>query len=739
MQRLTNIFKVEFFQYLLLFIVSFGIYFFFLHPIFLNINSQLSSITLDSLKNYYTFVYHISNDEKALQFNGMNYPFGEHVVYTDAQPIISIPLQKLTFTHPYLIGILHSLMFLSFIVSPLVLFAIIIHFEIDRVSAFLVSIAVSLIAPQYLKINAGHFALAYGFVFPISILLLLHYLKRPSLKNSVKLFSFNLILFLLHPYLGFASSIFHFVALFVYILIKPNKHQFLKTAFTAFTSGLMPPILFKFFMFMTDTHVNRTTEPFGTEVMIENIDSLLAPVFGPFQKIMETFFPNRTGHFEGHSYLGFFTIALSSLLILIVPIRFKKLRLNKELLSLFIGSLFLLFVSFGWHLKIFERLQVNISALNQFRAVCRFAWLFYYTLPIFVFISVYKIVIAGIKEKSLVIMRAVAVLFFLFNLVESNYFFKLDERSYWKFRNIFHEAYLTKEEKEIIALIEKNKPQAILPLPIFHGGSEMYDRPGSSNSMLPAMLYSYHTGLPILSVMMSRTSQSETKDLIQTLNSYKKNKTLEPLFASNDFLIINTSDAKLPDEERLLKELKIDRSNDSLEFGFISLQKLMQKKLDSTVVDITGTDFESPDNNCIRFIQNGDETPFTEAKMLNYEVIYALDSNKVRSANYILSFHFHYAETTYRALAVDLIVEETLNGTGEWKYVIPVRNLSGFYNGFGVFEYKCKLNPHATYKFLFKGNLDETYRISNFLIRPEGISTRFVNDRKDTLYNNFPQ
>ena len=45
-------------------------------------------------------------DQQALVFNGMNFPFGEHVIYTDCQPILTFILRLLPFTHNYLIGII---------------------------------------------------------------------------------------------------------------------------------------------------------------------------------------------------------------------------------------------------------------------------------------------------------------------------------------------------------------------------------------------------------------------------------------------------------------------------------------------------------------------------------------------------------------------------------------------------------------------------------------------------------
>src|SRR5688500_18389289 len=42
----------------------------------------------DAIKNYYTYLYS-SLYGSGHHFSGMNYPFGEHVVFTDSQPILS--------------------------------------------------------------------------------------------------------------------------------------------------------------------------------------------------------------------------------------------------------------------------------------------------------------------------------------------------------------------------------------------------------------------------------------------------------------------------------------------------------------------------------------------------------------------------------------------------------------------------------------------------------------------------
>ena len=46
----------------------------------------------DAVKNYFTFAWHVKYDESWLHFAGSNYPYGEHVCYTDGHPIVSLLL-----------------------------------------------------------------------------------------------------------------------------------------------------------------------------------------------------------------------------------------------------------------------------------------------------------------------------------------------------------------------------------------------------------------------------------------------------------------------------------------------------------------------------------------------------------------------------------------------------------------------------------------------------------------------
>jgi len=717
---------------LLLFAASLVLYSIYLYPVFLNLNSLLSSITLDSIKNYYTFVYNIRHGGFDFEFKGMNYPFGEHVVYTDCQPLLGFILKLVPPLYPYSIGILHGLLFLSFVMTPLILFRILRIWQLPTIPAFMFSLGLALLSPQFQKINGGHHALAYGCIFPYAILLLLKWYNYNNIRSLFAIFLYNTLIFFIHPYLGFCLCLFTFITMLVSVLITQRRKK-LRTYLYLLIAGILPLVVFKVFMFLTDKHAGRPTEPFGAEVLVENIGSLLVPVFGPFQSFFTKIFPAPTEHFEGHSYLGAATLFTSVVFFITLPFIVRKKQFSSDVIALFISALLILFFSFGWHHHLLRFLNITLPELKQFRAVSRFAYVFYFCFPLVLIVLIYRVF--NIYSKTF-LTTVLSVLFLGLSIWEANDYLKMNASVYWHFPNFFNEKYLNSNDKKGLEFVVNSHSQAIMPLPLFHGGSEMYDRRGSSNSMIPSMIYSYHSALPIVSMMGSRTSITESEELINLLNSYKKENVLRSKLKKENLLIIKTDDELLPDEERLAKKVYFEARQDSITLGEISIAKLFEQKLDNLLYDIS--DSTTIDKRKVVFVASANRKPFLEANMDDYEKIMTLSPNQLDAGKYVISFHYYYPERNFKWLATDLIITEGENETYRWAQNIPVRILSGFYKGFGVFEYFVDIQPSTRYEFILKGRESKTYHIRNFLLRPANISTKYIQN-SITLLNNFPE
>ena len=319
--------------------------------------------------------------------------------------------------------------------------------------------------------------------------------------------------------------------------------------------------------------------------------------------------------------------------------------------------------------------------------------------------------------------------------MEGHYFFERDKQYFWHFKNVFKYEALSSEEKQIVQQLKISKAQAILPLPLFHVGSEMYDRIGSDLSMIPSMIYSFHTGVPIISSWMSRTSMTETREVLQLMNAKKKNKLAFNKMNGQPIFIIKTNDKLLPDEERLDKKVEYFLKNDSLQFGVTKSEVLNSQIVTKSALLLKRNLFGDTAN--IVFIKTENRKPYLEAKLEGFETMYVLDSNKVKTGSYILSFRYYYSGKNYKSLAGNVLVTRNDGKEYKWLYYQQLSTLSGFYNNYDVFEFKVDLEKNCRYEFSINGHLGEPFHVSHFLLRPENTDVMLEEETGSRSLNNF--
>ncbi len=718
--------------YLLLFLAGLIIYMCYFPQVLLHPNSVMSNNQEDALKNYYTFVYHTTHDATMLNFEGMNFPFGEHVVYTDSQPVISFVLRFMPFTHPYLVGILHWMIFLSLICTPLILFSFLRRLNLPVIASFFSALALGVLAPQFYKLNLGHYALAYTIIIPLEILLIYDLLILGKRKTGWWLCVYNCVLFFLHPYIGFSTALFCFLTLLIFFTLKFRRQKNYQALLYAGISGVVPVLFFQVFMALTDHHRGRPTLPFGLDNWNSSAGGILVPGYGPMSKIMSGIFHVHPENFEAYAYLGAFLILSGFAMMISLPFIWKRIKVNAVITALFIASLLLLMLSFGYHNTLMDLVGVRISALDQFRATGRFAWFFYYMLPIL--LITICISILHIRPHYEKIMNTAAVIFFACNMFEAHFYFNFDIDEHWKFRNVFNESQLTKEERDQVRSIRESRYKGIVPLRLFHGGSEMYERPGIYYAMPPALLYSYHCKLPVISTFLSRTSITETEELINIFNPYLKRSVAKDLLPEGDYLVVTAAEPLLADEERVLEKSHFLANVDSTQLLKISKREILDPGMRSFSFFKPGENFEAG----TVYIPWENRKPFLRSNINDLERFYILDSNLVAPGDYIVSLHFHYDEKVYKAVSGNLIISRARESEYSWEFNPSLRVLNGFYEGFGVLEFKLPVESGCRYEFMIKGYHDQYYHISDFLLRPAQLDVIAADKNNDTLLNNFP-
>lgn len=472
----------------------------------------------DAFKNYYTLAYYIDHNTDLMQFNGMNYPFGEHVVYTDNQPAIAIFLDFLNAFLPiddHLAFVMLLLFISSMIIGISAMSEIV---KAENRSIWLIAIAsvgVMLLSPQLQRIS-GHYSLAYAGIIPITFWLDFQMTRNLRFTHQLFVISWLLICAFIHPYLLVMQCGLLLLASFVRNLRSgSNWLTHLKSSLVY----LLPIILFQLVVWLTDSVSDRPSSPYGFLAYKASIESVFLPIglpyFEPFtQAFSDVLHPSSEGFF----YLG-----ASSLIVAFIAFWLMLKSRTRDFLqvdqntvyihSLLIASLPLLVLSLGlpFAIKPLDEFLPILGPLRQFRGIGRFTFVVYYAFGLNLILYLSNSL--GNSNQSLktrwISYTLIALLFF-------------EAANYWWFiqdEKISQTIDTTVEP----AKLNPQEFQCIYPLPYFHIGSETFRTSGNERILSRALELSLATGLPLNAVQMSRTSLGQTIqqfDLTTVANDY---------------------------------------------------------------------------------------------------------------------------------------------------------------------------------------------------------------------------
>lgn len=543
----------------LCFFLAFGVLFFFYSKILLHPNDVLFSADGDGIKNYYTYLYQANYSTSLVNFTGMNYPYYEHVVYTDGHPFLAFVIRSLGLAE-YGIGILNFLMLLSFPIASFFIFKILRHYQVSNLWAVLAGIALAFLSPQIFRMM-GHFSLAYVFAIPGLFWFLIKYTQNKSWKWSVLIGLYTTVFFFTHPYLGMILLLFAATYWLICTIQAKNRWAML---LPLALQVILPFALFQGFMLLTDTHVDRLSNPAGFFHYYAGWKSLLIPHDGPLSGIFSAF-EVKIGEWETWAYLGFPTVVFMMILIVYAiknrkKIEFKQL-LRSELMLFVLTAYLILLFSFCFPLKYdwLRWIADLVSPIKQFRVLGRFAWVFYYVITIASIVGFYKV----FRHRKPLMFDLIFVSAFVFYGME---FYGLHSRTseiISQQKNTFKIENVNDDLNEVVNYLNTSDYDAIIFLPMQHMSSENIMLLGTEEANRDAMLLSYHTQLPTVNSISSRMSFSE---------SVKVNNFFAPEFIEKEFVY------DLPKEDKIV----IIKNKDGLKLQELKLiwcsEKIMENE-----------------------------------------------------------------------------------------------------------------------------------------------------------------
>lgn len=477
----------------------------------------------DGLKTYTNTVWHARHGKNARDFEGMNYPYKEHIVAATELPGLAILLQWLNPYFPRLLdniyGITHLLLMLCLWLCPIILYLIFKELSLPNWYAIIVAIGITFLAPQNLRLSA-HYGLAPLFVITAILHGLLLLEKRPSYKASIYLISTIFIASLLHFYF-FAICILSIGLYFMFTFFRNFNIKWFRQMLPYYAAAiLVPTSFFVKWVIIDDPISDRSPQPWGFLVYRSKLEGIFTFKELPFWKwINDQIIEIEKVEFEGWAYIGLVaTLFLVGSTVAWGVARFKKPVLrgvsdtDRQYFYPLLGMGIVLAIfacSQPFATKGLEFLLDYAGPLRQFRSTGRFAWVFYFVINIIAFTGIYKI----INQFSNNILKHTILWLALTLLSYEAYTFSGNK---YMFQALKHIPELDPGSRFTdIPGIDYKRYQAILPIPYFNVGSNNFGVGATGNTVQLSCILSMQTGLPMTGAMLTRSSRQQSFNQLQ--------------------------------------------------------------------------------------------------------------------------------------------------------------------------------------------------------------------------------
>lgn len=465
------------------------------------------------LKNNFTALWHIRHDANSVHYTGMNAPWGEHVVFTDGQPLFANGIRWLSRRFEFIknrdLGWLNWMLILGQLVGGACIYLIFRRLHLPAWFAALASVGLVLVAPQNLELTAGHFSLANVWVFPLILLLLIQYEERPYRRPWSLLMAATVVgSAMLHPYFFILAAAFLTLYQAFQVIKRPTWRHFKKRLAHWTVMVLLPFGSVHFWLNLGHSVMDRP------EILADFTEQHAKPA-DVFLPAISTVSGNPQSNTS--AYLGLLAVIFTGWLIGRRFMFFEKSwdteafhRRQKRFLAgtTFAGLIMLVFaLGFPYAWPGGDFWLDWMGPLVQFRGTQKFAWPWFFIGNILFFYVLWQTAKRW-KETWLQVLTVAATFSILFL------------EAFWVQKNIdLHPRanfFLDKIHAAPWLLpIDFKKFQALLPLPYYHEGSEQFVLPADPFLFEKTQMTALETGLPDLGCQLSRTSLGQSIQSLQ--------------------------------------------------------------------------------------------------------------------------------------------------------------------------------------------------------------------------------
>lgn len=535
----------------------------------------LPDIGGDGAKNNLTYLYH-SAYGKGIWFQGMNYPYGEHIVFTDGIPVLSVLFAALgNVSFPAALTVLWWLFGLSYVLSAVYLYKLLLRVTDTPLFSMVVALIITFLSPQFICIR-GHYALAFTCIIPMFFYWTYMFHTSGRYRYCIYMLALGVVSAFIHPY--YAGMLLVWAAVYglgYLILTKGAAKEKLRHAGMAMATGGSVALIVMLALRFTDPITDRPEQPYDPLESYTNIPQVISSYYSPFWKALvdHQLLPVVADGGEGFSYIGLVPEAvLVVALVLFLYRRRKKADVVAPAMGpiwpfiAFATLIFSMGIPFVWHMQWLKDL---LPVFRQFRALGRFAWIFYYVITVYAAVVMYgwfgQLRAAGRQRLAWGLML----------LAMSIWGYEVrgyvrETRKYAREAAYYYDVITMKYEQNWESFLKdhglkRDEFQAILLLKFFHVGTEKIwvGDPGWLITM--GSRAALQLQLPIVDVMMSRSSWGQAQKQVRIVaGPYAEKGMLHDLKSDKPFLLMKLNEDVLsPDEAYLLEasEYVADFSN----------------------------------------------------------------------------------------------------------------------------------------------------------------------------------
>ena len=511
-------------------LIAVGFVHHFTHPL-----DSLFHNWFDGYKNYVTLYSYVTLPSSEVfafgQYYGMNYPYGDLVIFTDNTPALSMPLKWIHHNilplDEWVFPIFNYLMLAGLLWSSILVYKILKPYVKTTYLVVIASLALPWIAPQLIRLSNGHFNLSLSCLLLWHIYLLVKLTKKykegqPYWSTFTWLVIAGVVSSLFHVYYLGINALIVGITLVGYSLFERSEGFDIRPIMGAVTiPGLTAVGFIGFCSLLGQNILGKNTNATGFDIpdWTMKIPSLFTayPHFG-IDFIVQS---SKLHHYESNSYLGSF--ALFTLVAWLIGR--KKMGLPLIPSSGFwkafgLAGLIAAITALGVKVRfpIFDLTIENFanplywarkwtSAVEHFRCLARFNWPFFWAVNFILILFIDRVWHRRPKVKY---WRGLMIVLTVFMLLDAK------DAVVFNSKEVYKNVLVSSDLDTIKTLIKEVEPEdyeAIVPLPFFHVGS------GDWISTIPAdgwfsrrsTQLATQLNLPLMASLMSRTDVEQAR------------------------------------------------------------------------------------------------------------------------------------------------------------------------------------------------------------------------------------